>query len=88
MASFFTNAFNTVTSGIGSGINYVDNTGIGHFFTNTLNSTSKLDSFVTDTVFYIMQVIENMSMRFKDYDLSGLTDFLSFLTMFSIGAKL
>ena len=42
MASFFTNAFNTVTSGIGSGINYVDNTGIGHFFTNTLNSTSNL----------------------------------------------
>ena len=40
MASFFTNAFNTVTSGIGSGINYVDNTGVGHFFTNTLNSTS------------------------------------------------
>ena len=40
MASFFTNAFNTVTSGIGSGINYVDNTGIGHFFGSVLNSGS------------------------------------------------
>ena len=42
MASFFTNAFNSAINGIGSGINYVDNTGIGHFFTNTLNSTSNL----------------------------------------------
>ena len=40
MASFFTNAFNTVTSGIGSGINYVDNTGVGHFFGSVLNSGS------------------------------------------------
>ena len=43
---------------------------------DSILSTSKLDTFVTDTVFYIMQVIENMSMRFKDYDLSGLTDAL------------
>ena len=43
---------------------------------DSILSTSKLDTFVTDTVFYIMQVIENMSMRFKDYDLSGLTDSL------------
>ena len=43
---------------------------------DSILSTSKLDSFVTDTVFYIMQVVENMSMRFKDYDLSGLTDAL------------
>ena len=40
MASFFTNAFNTVTSGIGSGINYVSNSGVGHFFGSVLNSGS------------------------------------------------
>ena len=40
MASFFTNAFNTVTSSIGSGINYVSNSGVGHFFGSVLNSGS------------------------------------------------
>ena len=40
MASFFTNAFNTVTSGIGSGINYVSNSSVGHFFGSVLNSGS------------------------------------------------
>ena len=40
MASFFTNAFNTVTSGIGSGINYFNNSGVGHFFGSVLNSGS------------------------------------------------
>ena len=40
MASFFNNLGNTIGNGINSSINWVDNTGIGGFFTNTLNSTS------------------------------------------------
>ena len=42
MASFFNNLGNTIGNGINSSINWVDNTGIGGFFTNTLNSTSNL----------------------------------------------
>ena len=47
MASFFnsissgiTNTFNTAINGIGSGVNYVSNSGIGHFFGSVLNSGS------------------------------------------------
>ena len=36
IGNLFTNPINT----IGSGISYFDNSGLGHFFTNTLNSTS------------------------------------------------
>ena len=42
MASFFNNLGNTIGNGINSSINWVDNTGIGGFFTNTLSSTSNL----------------------------------------------
>ena len=58
MASFFnsigsglSNTFNTVTGGIGSGINWVSGTGLGHsvggFFTNTLSSASNLLSGIS-----------------------------------------
>ena len=47
MASFFsnigngiTNTFNTAVNGIGSGINYFNNSGLGHFFGSVLNSGS------------------------------------------------
>ena len=47
MASFFsnigngiTNTFNTAVNGIGSGINYFNNSGVGHFFGSVLNSGS------------------------------------------------
>ena len=36
IGNLFTNPINT----IGSGLSYFDNSGLGHFFTNTLNSTS------------------------------------------------
>ena len=49
MASFFnsigsglTNTFNSIGSGINSGVSWFNNTGVGGFFTNTLNSTSNL----------------------------------------------
>ena len=47
MASFFsnigndiTNTFNTAINGVGSGINYFNNSGVGHFFGSILNSGS------------------------------------------------
>ena len=47
MASFFnsigsglSNTFNSIGSGINSGVSWFNNTGVGGFFTNTLNSTS------------------------------------------------
>ena len=47
MASFFnsigsgiTNTFNTAINGVGSGINYFNNSGVGHFFGSVLNSGS------------------------------------------------
>ena len=40
MASFFNNLGNTIGNGINSSINWFNNTGVGGFFTNTLNSTS------------------------------------------------
>ena len=42
MASFFNSIGNTIGNGLNSGINWFDNTGVGGFFTNTLNSTSNL----------------------------------------------
>ena len=35
-----TNTFNTAVNGIGSGINYFNNSGVGHFFGSVLNSGS------------------------------------------------
>ena len=40
MASFFNNLGNTIGNGINSGVSWFNNTGVGGFFTNTLNSTS------------------------------------------------
>ena len=47
MASFFsnigkgiTNTFNTAVNGIGSGVNYFNNSDVGHFFGSVLNSGS------------------------------------------------
>ena len=47
MSSFFnsigsgiTNTFNTAVNGIGSGVNYFNNSGVGHFFGSVLNSGS------------------------------------------------
>ena len=55
MASFFnsigsglSNTFNTVTGGIGSGISWFDNTGVGGFFTNALHSGSNLISGIAN----------------------------------------
>ena len=42
MASFFNNLGNTLGNGINSSINWFNNTGVGGFFTNTLNSTSNI----------------------------------------------
>ena len=39
-------------------------------------ATSKLDSFMTEAVHYIINVVEKMSLMTKDYDLSGLSDSL------------
>ena len=44
MASFFNNLGNTIGNGINSSINWVDNTGVGGFFTNALHSGSNLIS--------------------------------------------
>ena len=35
-----TNTFNTAINGVGSGINYFNNSGVGHFFGSVLNSGS------------------------------------------------
>ena len=43
---------------------------------DSILATSKLDSFITDGVFYVMQVIESISSRYRDYDLTGLSDSL------------
>ena len=43
---------------------------------DSILATSKLDSFITDGVFYVMQVIESISSRYRDYDLTGLSEAL------------
>ena len=55
MASFFnsigsdiTNTFNSAINGIGSGISWFDNTGVGGFFTNTIHSASNLISGIAN----------------------------------------
>ena len=55
MASFFnsigsgiTNTFNSAINGIGSGISWFNNTGVGGFFTNTIHSASNLISGIAN----------------------------------------
>ena len=40
IGSGITNTFNTAVNGIGSGVNYFNNSGVGHFFGSVLNSGS------------------------------------------------
>ena len=55
MASFFnsigsgiSNTFNSAINGVGSGIQWFDNTGVGGFFTNTIHSASNLISGIAN----------------------------------------
>ena len=48
MASFFNSIGSAIGSGINSSINWVDNTGVGGFFTNALHSGSNLISGIAN----------------------------------------
>ena len=66
MASFFNNLGNSIGNGINSSINWVDNTGIGGFFTNTLNSTSNFLSGLSNIPAVFGNLVNGIANKNKD----------------------
>ena len=48
LGSGISNTFNSAIGGVGQGIQWFDNTGVGGFFTNTLHSASNLISGIAN----------------------------------------
>ena len=43
---------------------------------DSILSTSKLDAFISDCIYYVLQILEATSQRFPNYNLKGITDSL------------
>ena len=43
---------------------------------DSILSTSKLDAFISDCIYYILQILETTSQRYPNYNLKGITDAL------------
>ena len=100
IGSGITNTFNSAVGGIGSGISYFNNSGVGHFFGSVLNSGSTFLSGIANIPAGLNNLVNGLANNSPSsllnfflvviisFKITLFTDFLSFLTMFSIGAKL